>query len=187
MLLLSTFDPFFITPSQYKLEPIIPRSFIPIIDFVSVRPLIPRPTVFTLSLSIIDPFFIAPSQRKLKPVSLRPFIPIFDTVSVAQISRPLISILFSSLVDIITIVSQNSRLSKLLVSAPHVIGPQLFYLTPGLSLFLVSGNQTPLLPILFLGDIPVVSIASFVTDNLSLSGIYSRRRRPHMLVFGAQS
>ena len=110
-----------------------------------------------------------------------------DPVSVAQISRPLIPIPFSSPVDTITSVSQNSKLSKLLLSAPHVIGSQLLYLTLTFPSFPLSGSQTSLLPILSLGDISVVTIASLAIDSLSLSDIYIRRCRPRILVLGAQS
>lgn len=43
----------------------------------------------------------------------------------------------------------------------------------------MSGSQTPLLPILSLGDIPVVMTASHETDNLFLLGIHSRQRLSH--------
>lgn len=51
----------------------------------------------------------------------------------------------------------------------------------------MSGNQTLLLPILSLGNIPIVMTTLYTIDNLSLSGIHNRWRRPRMLVLGAQS
>lgn len=51
----------------------------------------------------------------------------------------------------------------------------------------MSGSQMFLPPILSLSDIFVVTTVLHATDNLSLSDIYNRRRRPRMLVSGTQS
>lgn len=106
-------------------------------------------------------------------------LPIDFVTSVFQI--------FGLSIDTITAVSQNSRLSKLLVSAPYVVVPQLFYLTPALPLFLVSNYPTLLLPILSLGNISVVTTTSPITDNLILLGIHICWCHLGMLVLGAQN
>ena len=154
---------------------------------VSPRPFISRLVVSTPLFSTFDLFSIAPSQHKLELVSPKPFIPTIDPVSVAQISRPLIPIPFSSPIDTIITVSQNSRSSKLLVSTPHIVSSQLFYSTPALLSFPVSSSQTLWLPILSFGDILVVMTALLATDNLFLSSIHNHWRRPRILVSGAQS
>lgn len=48
--------------------------------------------------------------------------------------------------------------------------------------FSLSGNQTPLVPILSSNDIPIVTTASHMTDNLSSSSIQGHQRRAHMQI-----